>query len=193
MPWQPLDRGAWRTTPSWNKVCWLNKLGCFRQRQAFVKLSSTSLSGAEVAFYGEQSALLKLQLTSQPWDTHQGSVRSQNSWCRESQELQESCYDQCPGGQVTEKWCHRGTMGHPQEPQTGHVHGGSHGRQQHCCCSPGYWRIPWHEDTAHQDCSVSVHQGWPDQPYEPWTFRDASQAGSMSEAVNDKVRPDMTT
>ena len=33
-------------------------------------------------------------------------------------------------------------------------------------------------------------QGRPDWPYEPQTVREASQAGSMSEAVNNKVRPD---
>ena len=43
-----------------------------------VKLSSTP-SGAEVASYGGLSDLLELQLTSQPSDTHQGFVRSQNS------------------------------------------------------------------------------------------------------------------
>ena len=52
------------------------KTGC----QAFFN----TLSDAEVASYGEQSDLLELQLTSQPCDTHQGFVRSQNSWCRDS-------------------------------------------------------------------------------------------------------------
>ena len=74
-------------------------------------------SNTDIASYKEQSHLLELQLTSQPCDTHQGFVRSQNNWCRESQELQESCYYQCPGGQATEKWHHRGTMRHPQEWQ----------------------------------------------------------------------------
>ena len=43
---------------------------------------------------------------------------------------------------------------------------------------------------THGDCTGPVHQGRPDRPYEPQTVREASQAGSMSEAVNDKVRPD---
>ena len=86
-------------------------------------------SNTDIASYKEQSHLLELQPTSQPCETHQGFVRSQNSWCRESQELQENCYYQCPGGQATEKWHHRGTMRHPQESQTQQVHGGSHGRQ----------------------------------------------------------------
>ena len=67
--------------------------------------------------YGGLSELLELQLTSQPCDTHQGFVRSQNSWCRESQELQESHYYQCPGGQATERWYHRGTVGALKNPK----------------------------------------------------------------------------
>ena len=43
---------------------------------------------------------------------------------------------------------------------------------------------------THSDCTVPVHQGRPDRPYEPQTVREASQARSMSEAVNNKVRPD---
>ena len=46
--------------------------------------------------------------------------------------------------------------------------------------------IPCH-NRAHQDCTVSVQQGWPDQQHQPRTTREASQAGSMSEAVNNKV------
>ena len=40
-------------------------------------------------------------------------------------------------------------MGHPQESQTGQVHGGSHGRQWHWYCTRGYRPIPCHEDTTH--------------------------------------------
>ena len=43
---------------------------------------------------------------------------------------------------------------------------------------------------THWGCTVPVFQGRPDRPYEPQTVRETSQAGSMSEAVNKKVRPD---
>ena len=43
---------------------------------------------------------------------------------------------------------------------------------------------------THWDSTVPVHQGRPGRPYEPQTVREASQAGSMSEAVNNEVRPD---
>ena len=131
--------------------------------------------------------LVSTPATSKPWDTHRGLVRSQNSWYRESQELQESCYYQCPGGQATEIY-HRGTMGHPQESQTGQVQRGSHGRQWHCHWAPGYWPIPCHEDTTRWDCTASIHQGRPARAYEPQTIREASPAESMSEDVNNKVR-----
>ena len=51
---------------------------------------------------------------------------------------------------------------------------------------------PYHamKTLTHWDCTVPVHQGRPDRPYEPQTVREASQAGSISEAVNNKVRPD---
>ena len=51
---------------------------------------------------------------------------------------------------------------------------------------------PYHamKTITHRDCTVPVHQRRPDRPYEPQTVREASQAGSMSEAVNNKVRPD---
>ena len=42
---------------------------------------------------------------------------------------------------------------------------------------------------THSDCTVPVHQGRPDRPYEPETVRDAPEAGSISDAVNNKVRP----
>ena len=51
---------------------------------------------------------------------------------------------------------------------------------------------PYHamKTLTHCHCTGPVHQGRPDRPYEPQTVREASQAGSMSEAVNNKVRPD---
>ena len=51
---------------------------------------------------------------------------------------------------------------------------------------------PYHamKTLTHWDCTVPVHQGRPDRPYEPQTVREASQAGSISETVNKKVRPD---
>ena len=51
---------------------------------------------------------------------------------------------------------------------------------------------PYHaiKTLTHWDCTVPVHQGRPDRPYEPQTVREASQAGSTSETVNKKVRPD---
>ena len=88
---------------NWIEAYWLKKPGC----QAFF----ITISNAEMSSYRGLSDLLELHLTSQPCDTHQSFVRSQNSWCRESQELQESCYYQCPGGLATERWCQRGTMG----------------------------------------------------------------------------------
>ena len=51
-----------------------------------------------------------------------------------------------------------------------------------------YWILC--HDTAHQDCTVSVQRQWPDQQHQPRTIREPSQAESMSEAVNNKVRPD---
>ena len=50
--------------------------------------------------------------------------------------------------------------------------------------------MPFHEDTAHRDRTDSIHQGRSDRPYEPQTIREASPAGFMFEAVNNKVRPD---
>ena len=41
----------------------------------------------------------------------------------------------------------------------------------------------------HWDCTIPVHQGRPDWPYELLTIREASQAESMSEAINNKVKP----
>ena len=51
---------------------------------------------------------------------------------------------------------------------------------------------PYHamKTLTHCNCTGPVHQGRPDRPYEPQTVREALQAGSMSEAVNNKVRPD---